>query len=192
MSETQPTQAQHGVQHGEPGKGALIGGWLDDIVGFVKGPAGLMAGAMALLALIGTGVTIANLAWARGYWLALVPVYGLICVVAAWYRTGQFTGSVMRQILHWLSVAAAIALDFALLPHGEQAAAGAGLSSLLILALGCLLAGIHLEWLFAVVGVLLLAIFAVIGAAHQYVTIAFLLAVLGALVLAAYWALMRK
>jgi hypothetical protein len=187
MSET-----QHGVQHGKAGERALTAGWLDSIVGFVKGPAGLMAGAMALLALIGTGVTVANVTWARGYWLALVPVYGIICVVAAWYRTGQFTGTVMRQILHWVSVGAAIVLDFALLQRGEHAAAGAGLSSLLILALGSLLAGIHLEWLFAVVGVLLLAIFAVVGAAHQYLTIAFLLAGLAALVLAAYWVLTRK
>jgi hypothetical protein len=69
---------------------------------------------------------------------------------------------------------------------------GAGLSSLLILALGCLLAGIHLEWLFALVGALLLAIFAVVGLAHQYVTIAFLLAVAAALVFAAYRALQGR
>ena len=98
----------------------------------------------------------------------------------------------MRQILHWLSVAAAIALDFALLRRGEQAATGAGLSSLLILALGCLLAGIHLEWLFALVGLLLLAIFIVVSVAHQYVTIAFLVAAAAALVFAAYWALTKR
>lgn len=188
MSETQPTQEQHG----EHGKRALIEGWLDRVIGFVRGPAGIMAGTMALLGLVGTAVTIADVAWARGYWLTLVPIYGALCVLAAWYHTGHFTGSVMRQILHWLSVAAAIALDFALLRRGEQAATGAGLSSLLILALGCLLAGIHLEWLFAVVGLLLLAIFTVVSVASQYMTIAFLIATAAALVFAAYWALTKR
>jgi hypothetical protein len=185
MSETQPIQEQHG-------KPTVIAGWLDGIVGFVRGPAGIMAGVMALLALVGTAITVADATWARGYWLALVPIYGVLCVGAAWHRTGHFTGSVTRQILHWLSVGAVIALDFALLRRGEQAAVGAGLSSLLILALGCLLAGIHLEWLFAVVGLLLLAIFTVVSVAQQYVTIAFLVAAAAALGFAAYWALTRR
>ena len=180
MSHTQPPQ------QGGGGRG-LIEGWVD----FIKGPSGIMAGLMALLALIGTGVTLADAAWARSYWLALVPIYGVLCVYAAWHRTGQFSGTVLRQILHWLSVAAAIALDFTLLRRGEQAATGIGLSSLLILALGCLLAGIHLEWLFALVGLLLLAIFAIVSFAQQYVTLAFLIAAAAALLLAAFWALKR-
>jgi hypothetical protein len=151
-----------------------------------------MAGLMALLALLGTGVTIADATWARSYWLALVPVYGALCVLAAWHRTGQLTGSVLRQILHWLSVAAAISLDYALLRRGEQAAAPTGLSSLLILALGCLLAGIHLEWLFAVVGLLLLAIFTVVSISQTYMTIALLVAAAAALVFATYWAVTRR
>ena len=69
MSDTQPNQE-------EPGRRALTADWMEGIVGFVRGPAGIMAGAMALLALIGTAVTIADVAWARSYWLALVPVYG--------------------------------------------------------------------------------------------------------------------
>jgi hypothetical protein len=189
MSDTQPPHEQLGEP---PGKRGLIEGWLDNVVGFVRGPAGIMAGVMALLALLGTAVTIADVTWARSYWLALVPIYGVLCVLAAWHRTGHFTGSVLRQILHWLSVAAAITLDFGLLRRGEQPSIGAGLSSLLILALGCLLAGIHLEWLFALVGLLLLAIFTVVSVANQYATIAFLVAAAAALVFAAYWALARR
>jgi hypothetical protein len=185
MSDIEPTQ------QGSGGRG-LVEGWIEGWVDFIKGPPGIMAGLMAFLALIGTGVTISGVAWARSYWLALVPVYGVLCVLAAWYHTGHFTGTVIRQILHWLSVAAVIALDFALLRRGEQAATGAGLSSLLILALGCLLAGIHLEWLFALVGVLLLAIFIIVSVAHQYLTIAFLIAATAALVLAAYWAVTKR
>jgi hypothetical protein len=174
-----------------PAKPRLIEGWIGGWVDFVRGPPGIMAGIMALLALVGTGITLADASWARTYWLTLVPIYGTLCVLAAWYNTGQFTGSVTRQILHWLSVAAAIALDFTLLRRGEQAAAGSGLSSLLILALGCLLAGIHLEWLFALVGLLLLAVFAIVSTAQQYVTIAFLAAAAAALIFAAYSAVKR-
>jgi hypothetical protein len=180
MSDTEPTS------HSPPGRG-MIEGWVD----FIKGPSGLLAGLMALLALIGTGVTLADATWASSYWLALVPIYGVLCVFAAWYRHGQFTGTVLRQILHWLSVAAVIALDFTLLRRGEQVSTGAGLSSLLILALGSLLAGIHLEWLFALVGVLLLAIFTVVSFAQQYVTLAFLVAAAAALTFAAYWVMKR-
>jgi hypothetical protein len=187
MSDTQPTPPDvQPTPRGYPGRG-LIEGWVE----FIKGPSGMMAGLMALLALVGTGITLADASWARSYWLALVPVYGALCVFAAWYRHGQFSGTVLRQILHWLSVAAVIALDFTLLRRGEQASTGAGLSSLLILALGSLLAGIHLEWLFALVGLLLLAIFAVVSFAQQYVTLAFLFAAAAGLFLAAYWAMKR-
>jgi hypothetical protein len=188
MSETQPPQSPQ-AGHGKPG---LIAGWIDNVVGFVRGPAGIMAGLMALLALVGTGITIADPRLAQTYWLALVPIYGMLCVIAAWRHTGRLTGSVMRQILHWLSVAATIALDFTLLRRGQEAATSAGLSSLLILALGCLLAGIHLEWLLALVGLLLLAIFTVVSIAQQYVTIAFLIAAAGALAFAAYWVLTQR
>jgi hypothetical protein len=179
MSDPQPTV---------PGRTGLIERWID----FVKGPSGVMAGLMAVLALIGTGVTLADASWARAYWLALVPIYGVLCVIAAWYRTGQFTNGVLRQILHWLSVAVVIALDFTLLRRGEQPAVGAGLSSLLILALGSLLAGVHLEWLFGLVGVLLLAIFVVVSMAQQYVTLAFVVVVAAILAFAAYWVTTRR
>ena len=186
MSDVEPS----GQGAGRPG---LIEGWIGRWVAFVKGPPGIMAGLMALLALIGTGVTVADASWARSWWLGLVPVYGVLCVFAAWHRTGQFTGTVIRQILHWLSVAAAMALDFAYLhAAGEQTAAATGLSSLLILALGCVLAGIHLEWLFALVGLLLALILIVVSLAKQYLTIAFLVAGLGALIFAAYWVTRKR
>jgi hypothetical protein len=177
------------TQQHEHARRGLIEGWVD----FVKGPSGIIAGIMALLALVGTAVTLADATWARTYWLVLVPVYGALCVFAAWYRTGQFGGTVMRQLLHWLSVAGAIALDFAFLHGtGEQTATATGLSSLLILALGCVLAGIHLEWLFALVGLLLALILTVVSLAQQYLTVAFLVAGLAALLFAAYWVIWRK
>jgi len=124
---------------------------------------------MTVLAVIGTGVTIADAASARRYWLFLVPVFGILCIATAWYHYGFSSEKAIRQLLHWAAVGLAIVLDFAFLQgSGEQTAAATGLSSLLILALGCLLAGIHLEWSYAVVGLLLFAIFTIVALAQEY------------------------
>jgi hypothetical protein len=140
------------------------------------------AAAMTLLAILGTAITMADVAWAGRYWLFLVPVYGLLCIVAAWYRRGMEGDTVGLQLLHWTAVAAAIAIDFGFLQgRAQQTSAATGLSSLLILALGCLIAGIHLEWLFVLVGVLLLAIVIVIAMAQEYLM---LILLIGALTLA--------
>ena len=55
---------------------------------------------MMLLALIGAGASLANLSWTERYWLYLVPVFGLICTIAAWFHTRSIDRTVLRQILH--------------------------------------------------------------------------------------------
>jgi hypothetical protein len=149
----------------------------------------MMAIAMVLLAMVGAAVTLADAAWARTYWLALVPIFGVMCTIAAWDDARSLDRMVVQQILHWLSVGLAIILDFNFLQaRGEQTAAATGLSSLLILALGCLLAGIHLDWLFAVVGLLLLLMVALVSIAQEYLAMVFLLGVLIiVLLLGAQW-----
>ena len=95
-----------------------------------------MAIVMVLLAMVGAAVTLADATWSRTYWLTLVPIFGLMCIIAAWNDTRALDRMVVRQILHWLSVGLAIMLDFNFLRgRGEQTAAATGLSSLLILAL---------------------------------------------------------
>lgn len=149
----------------------------------------MMAVAMVLLAMVGAAVTLADAAWARTYWVALVPIFGVMCTIAAWDHTRALDRMVVRQILHWLSVGLAIMLDFNFLQaRGEQTAAATGLSALLILALGCLLAGIHLDWLFAVVGLLLLLMVVVVSIAQEYLALVFLAGILIiALLLGAQW-----
>ncbi|MCC6781051.1 MAG: hypothetical protein IT537_31145 [Hyphomicrobiales bacterium] len=80
-----------------------------------------------------------------------------------------------------------IGVDFSFLQgSGEQTATSTGLSSLLILALGCVIAGIHLEWLFALVGLLLMAIVVFVAVAQEYMALILLVgvAVLGVVVAA--------
>src|SRR5262249_14542720 len=113
----------------------------------------ILAAIMMVLALIGAGVTLANVSWAEKYWLTLVPIFGVICTGAAWSRTRTLDSTVIRQVLHWLAVALVIAANFSFFRRtGEQTSIATGLTTLLILSLGCLLAGIHLEWMFALVG----------------------------------------
>jgi hypothetical protein len=49
---------------------------------------------------------------------------------------------------------------------------------MLLLALGCLLAGIHLEWTFALVGLLLLATAVVVAVAQEYMALVIVLGLL--------------
>lgn len=152
--------------------------------------AAVIAVIMVLLAMVGAGITLADVTWARKYWLLLVPIYGVLCTFTAWYHARALDQMVTRQILHWVSVGIAIVVDFTFLQgSGEQTSTATGLSSLLILALGCLLAGVHMEWLFGLVGLMLLAIVVVVAIAQDYLTLVFLIGmVVIAVILAAQWA----
>lgn len=152
-----------------------------------------MAIAMIALAVIGTGITIADAASARRYWLFLVPVFGVMCIVSAWYHYGFSSDKAIKQLLHWTAVGVAIILDFAFLQgSGEQTAAATGLSSLLFLAIGCMLAGIHLEWSFAVVGFLLFVIFIVVALAQEYLIFVMGVGALLVLIVLGYHLLTRR
>jgi hypothetical protein len=132
---------------------------------------------MILLALVGVGLSTTSSSFATTYWISLVPVYGILCVSTAWLRAGvegrRHRVPVIRQGLHWLALALALGLDFFIRGTGEETAVAAGLNALLVLALGCFLAGIHLEWLFAVVGVLLSLLLVLVAKADQYLWLVF-------------------
>jgi hypothetical protein len=145
---------------------------------------------MVLLAMIGVGLTTTNRTAAPKYWLSLVPVYGLLCVGVAWYRKehGATGRLVVKQALHWLVIAVAIWLDFYVRGTGEMTGEAAGLNALLLLSVGCLLAGVHLEWMFAVVGALLGITLMLAVKAEQYLWLAF---IVGAILVALMIAVMR-
>lgn len=174
-----------------PARTSEAGAASSNIRGFIaKDLATSIAAIMVVLAMLGAGITLIGATWARKYWLLLVPVYGTLCTFAAWHHARTLDRTVVRQILHWISVGIAIALDYTFLQGtGGQTATATGLSSLLILALGCLLAGVHMEWLFALVGLVLLAIVIVVSMARQYLVLVFLIGgVVVALIFAVQWA----
>jgi len=153
--------------------------------------AGWVAAIMVVLALIGVGLATADVGLARNYWVALVPIYGLLCAFTAWKHSRSGDGLVLRQLLHWLAIAGAVALDFSIRGTGVETQLATGLDALLLLALGCLLAGVHLDWLFVPVGLLLALTLVLVAKADQYL---WLLLVAAALPLAALlaWRRLRR
>jgi hypothetical protein len=158
--------------------------------------ASVIAAILILLALLGIALTTTSNSAAPPYWISLVPIFGVLCVATAWSRTRNATGlgreEIGRQILHWLGVAVAIGLDFLIRNTGEETGQAAGLNAMLLLALGCYSAGIHLEWHFIIVGLLLSVAMIIVAKAEQYIWLIF---VVGILALAALfglrWLLLR-
>jgi hypothetical protein len=151
---------------------------------------------MVLLALVGIALTTTtSSAVASTYWIALVPIYGLLCVATAWRHQGKQMGrgEVLRQLLHWSAIGLALGIDFYIRGTGVETGLAAGLNALLLLALGALLAGIHLDWLFAAVGLLLGVALIVVAKADQYLWLMFIAGgVAIALMLAYMWLLNPK
>jgi hypothetical protein len=158
--------------------------------------AGVAALIMVLLALVGIALTTStDYTVASLYWVCLVPFYGLLCVATAWRRHGKHFDrqEVIRQGLHWLAIGAALALDFLARHSGVETGEAAGLNAMLLLALGCFLAGVHLEWFFAVVGLLLAAALIFVVKAEQYLGLVLIVGGLAAAAMVAYiWLLGPK
>src|SRR5262245_29291715 len=153
----------------------------------------VLAAIMAGLAVLGVGLTTVDRALARRYWIALVPAYGILCMAAAWLRSEQTRSqkvrAVVRQLAHWLAIAAAVALDFWMTATGEEAGAATGFNALLLLAVGCVLAGVHLDWTFGLVGALLALALVCVVKAEQYLWVLVVAAaiLLGLLLAGARW-----
>jgi hypothetical protein len=146
---------------------------------------------MVLLALLGIALTTTNRGVAPTYWITLVPIYGLLCMATAWSRAYYEGGShylVLKQLLHWLAIAVALGIDFYIRGTGQETGVAAGFNAALLLAVGCFLAGVHLEWLFSLVGALLLLALLAVVKADQYL---WLIVIVGAVVVVAMIGLMR-
>ena len=144
--------------------------------------ASVIAAIMVLLTLLGVALTTADRSAAPPYWISLAPLFGVLCAATAWARHRHAGGlrrnDVIGQILHWLGVAVALALDFVVRNTGEETGQAAGLNAMLLLALGCFLAGVHLEWHFAIVGLLLCLALLIVAKAEQYVWLIFVVGIL--------------
>lgn len=111
------------------------------------------------LALFGDAYTSIQQAPVRSYWLALCPIFALICIGAGWREAGiakQRFHLVWTQLLHWGAVLLAIEMTLVADVAHMMNADSKALSALTILALGTFTAGLHADaWRICVVGVIL-------------------------------------
>ena len=114
---------------------------------------------LLVLALIGVAYTDIDAIHSLFYWQALVPVFGVICILARWrYAEPGPKGRahlIWTQVLHWGVLLLVIRLLFM---HGMQRMLDSditGLVLLYLLALSTFLAGIYLDWRLCVVGAFL-------------------------------------
>lgn len=151
---------------------------------------GTIALIMVGLALLGVGISTVNAPLARKYWMTLIPIYGVLCTITAWRRSQRVGASggglVLRQVLHWLGIGGAVLIDFSIRGAGVESQQTAGFNALLLLALGCFLAGVHLDWSFGLVGLLLALTLVCAAKAEQYLWLLFVMGVvvIGVLLLA--------
>jgi MFS family permease len=138
----------------------------------------VVATIMVGLALGGVALTTTSSSFAATYWVALVPIFGILCVATAWMRAEKGEGfkrtMIGRQVFHWLGIGIALGLDFSIRRAGEETGIASGLNALLLLALGCFLAGVHFEWPFLLVGLLLTAVLILVVTADQYLWLIFI------------------
>jgi hypothetical protein len=128
---------------------------------------------MLLLALVGMGLTMSLEQRSWEFWVFLLAVYGGVSVIWAWNsakRKGQPIWKMVRtQVFHWSSVL----VVFAVLMLFERTEIinreSASNVALLILALACVLAGVHFDWTFLLLGIVLGIMAVSIGYFEQYV-----------------------
>ncbi|MGO9800718.1 MAG: hypothetical protein ACLPQ0_14750 [Candidatus Binatus sp.] len=126
----------------------------------------LIIGGLCVLVMIGMFLTNVDHLGARFYWSAMFPIFG---VVSLWHELlgpsrheGPGWKRILRQALHWLGPIIAVRIVFLQLARGQMDADAVALVTLVILALTCFMAGVHMDssfyWVAAV-----LAFAAVIG-----------------------------
>jgi hypothetical protein len=145
---------------------------------------------MALSA-VGIGVTNFKPAGSFWYWAAMAPVFAAVSIYMGWSkarRRGEGISRIIRvQVLHWLGLLAALVLIYFLFTRtGRIDYNQLALISLLALALTTFLAGVHFDWRFMVVGIVLGA--CVAGAAFvEQVVWMIVIPIAAALVLILFW-----
>ena len=118
----------------------------------------LVAGLLGLLVMVGLFLTNYSSHRARFYWSAMFPVFGL---VSLWHATvgRRFAERVMPTVvnhaLHWLVPILAVRIVFLELRWGQMDADAVALMTVLILAVTCFLAGVHLDHSFLWVSAIL-------------------------------------
>lgn len=126
----------------------------------------LLIGILYVLVMIGMFLTNVNHLRARFYWSAMFPIFGIISIWHELLTPGRPAAAewklILRQMLHWLGPIVAVRIIFLQLARGQMDADAVALVTLVILAVTCFMAGVHLDHSFYWVSAVL-AFAAVIG-----------------------------
>ncbi|MCZ6865703.1 MAG: hypothetical protein O7D98_08855 [Candidatus Dadabacteria bacterium] len=115
---------------------------------------------LIVLSAIGIGFTNFRPLESFWFWVAMVPVFCATSLYIGWSKARKRGEGISRiiwvQLLHWIGLLAAIALIYLLYETTNRINSNQlALLALLSLALATFLAGVHFEWRFMVVGVIL-------------------------------------
>jgi hypothetical protein len=109
----------------------------------------LIVGVLSVLVMIGLFLTNVSHLHARYYWSAMFPIFG---IVSLWHELvgpnsnpGPLWKRVLRQVLHWLGPIVAVQIIFLQLARGQMDADSVALVTLVILAVTCFMAGVHMD-----------------------------------------------
>ena len=128
--------------------------------------------AMLVLALAGMGLSQASEAGAWEYWLFVVVIYATL---GLWRssrhakQTGQsIRKSIVRELAHWGTLIGFLAVLLYLERREIINRDSASYFALMLLALSCVMAGVHIDWLLLVVGVVLTIMLLAMATLEQF------------------------
>jgi uncharacterized membrane protein YfcA len=151
---------------------------------------GVLCG-MLLLALVGMGLTQSIESGAWEFWFFVVLVYACLGLWRSTRKAKQAAKPVgnliTHQLAHW-----AILLVFlgivALIERQEiMNRESASNVALMLLAVGCCLAGVHFDWLFLLVGAVLTIMLVAMATLEQYSLVMWIITVLAVIAAAAFF-----
>lgn len=120
------------------------------------GPDGVIMILLVLLSIVGIGITDFSPLLSHWYWLAMVVVIGIACIVMEWSRARKkslnATTLIKKEVFIWLGVLVAVNLVYFLFHSGRLDSENTGLVILLILALATFLAGLRQDWRLCLLG----------------------------------------
>jgi hypothetical protein len=124
------------------------------------------------LALLGAALNQADDVSRWIYWSVLVLIYGGVGIAASWVRSRRrglpTWASIRGEVLHWLGTLVAIKIVLLFELEDITARGAAADMSLVLLALGTFLAGVHFNWAYLPLGVILAAIAVGLGFLDQF------------------------
>jgi hypothetical protein len=126
----------------------------------------LVVGVLGVMVMIGLFLSNYSSEWARAYWCAMFPIFGVACLAHELAAGRAYELALwrilLRQALHWIGPIVAVKILFMQHARGQMANDAVALAIILLLAVTCFLAGVHFDPSFYWVSAFL-ALAAVIG-----------------------------